>query len=64
MTRYHSLVIKDIPKNFEVDAYSLDNLIMAIRHKEKPVFGLQFHPESYLSTNGYLLFKKFLEIKC
>lgn len=62
-TRYHSLVIEHAPADFIIDAISLDNLIMAIRHKNKPIFGLQFHPESYLSLNGNLLLENFLKTK-
>ncbi len=59
-TRYHSLVIDRAPEDFIVDAYADDDTIMAIRHKEKPIFGLQFHPESYLSLNGKKLLEKFI----
>ncbi len=62
-TRYHSLVIEQAPADFIIDAISLDNLIMAIRHKNKPIFGLQFHPESYLSLSGNLLLENFLKTK-
>lgn len=63
-TRYHSLVIDD--KNFnhkelDITAYSLeDNEIMAIQHRKYPVFGLQFHPESILTTVGKEIIRKFL----
>jgi anthranilate synthase len=62
-TRYHSLVIEQAPADFIIDAVSIDNLIMAIRHKNKPIFGLQFHPESYLSLEGNLLLENFLKTK-
>jgi anthranilate synthase component 2 len=57
-TRYHSLVIDPptLPKDFEVDAWSTaadgSQEIMAIRHKSLPVYGLQFHPESFLTPAG------------
>ncbi len=61
-TRYHSLVLADIPEILEIHARSPDNQIMAIAHKTKLAFGVQFHPESFLSTQGLLIFKNFLEI--
>ena len=61
-TRYHSLVLTDLPDTLEIHAQSKDNQIMAIAHKSKPAFGVQFHPESFLSTQGLLIFKNFLEI--
>lgn len=59
-TRYHSLVIDRAPSEFLVDAFSDDDHIMAIRHQKKPLFGVQFHPESYLSQEGHLLLSNFL----
>ncbi len=61
-TRYHSLILTDIPDILDIHARSHDNQIMAIAHKTKPAFGVQFHPESFLSTQGLLIFKNFLEI--
>jgi anthranilate synthase/aminodeoxychorismate synthase-like glutamine amidotransferase len=62
-TRYHSLVLnrKTLPDCFEITAVSDDNEIMAIRHKELSVEGVQFHPESILTTHGKDLFKNFIE---
>jgi para-aminobenzoate synthetase component 2 len=62
-TRYHSLVLnrKTLPDCFEISAESDDNEIMGIRHKELPVEGVQFHPESILTPNGKDLFKNFIE---
>lgn len=59
-TRYHSLVIEQAPKNFVVNAYSDDDCIMAISHSSRPIFGVQFHPESYLSKEGHSLLNQFL----
>ncbi len=65
-TRYHSLVIDPptLPKDFEVDAWSTapdgTREIMAIRHKTLPVYGMQFHPESFLTPVGYDLLRTFL----
>ena len=59
-TRYHSLVIDQAPEHFIVDAYSDDDCIMAISHSSRPIFGMQFHPESYLSRDGNSLLNQFL----
>ena len=62
-TRYHSLVLnrKTLPDCFEISAESDDNEIMGIRHKDLPVEGVQFHPESILTPNGKDLLKNFIE---
>ena len=62
-TRYHSLVLnrKTLPDCFEITAESDDNEIMGIRHKELPVEGVQFHPESILTPSGKDLLKNFIE---
>jgi len=65
-TRYHSLVIDppSLPREFEVDAWSTapdgTREIMAIRHRTLPVYGLQFHPESFLTPVGHDLLRAFL----
>jgi len=53
-TRYHSLVLDpdQIPDDLEVTAHSDDGVIMGVRHKEWPLEGIQFHPESILTTKG------------
>ena len=63
-TRYHSLIIekKTLPNCFEITAHADEDEIMGIRHKELPVFGVQFHPESILTTHGKQLLKNFLEM--
>ena len=63
-TRYHSLIIEkeSCPDCLEITAYADDDEIMGIRHKELPVFGVQFHPESILTTHGKLLLNNFLEM--
>jgi anthranilate synthase/aminodeoxychorismate synthase-like glutamine amidotransferase len=60
--RYHSLQIRIAPKDFYVDAWTNDDIIMAISHKYKNIYGVQFHPESYLSKNGQLILENFLSI--
>jgi anthranilate synthase/aminodeoxychorismate synthase-like glutamine amidotransferase len=60
--RYHSLVVDDrsVPDCFEVSA-SGGGVVMAVRHRELPAEGVQFHPESVLTDDGKLLLKNFLE---
>jgi anthranilate synthase component 2 len=61
-TRYHSLVVNDrLPAMLEACAWSEDrNELMAIRHRELPIHGVQFHPESFLTEHGHALLKNFL----
>ncbi|MDP4152186.1 MAG: aminodeoxychorismate/anthranilate synthase component II [Bacillota bacterium] len=63
--RYHSLVIDPVtlPDCLAVTANSPDGCIMGIRHKEYPIFGIQFHPESVLTDNGIKIIKNFLEVR-
>jgi anthranilate synthase component 2 len=61
-TRYHSLVIekKSLPACLEVTAWTDDGEIMGVRHRELPVEGVQFHPESILTEKGHELLANFL----
>lgn len=61
--RYHSLVVEasSLPPELEATAWSQDGLIMALRHRERPVVGFQFHPESVLTPEGPTLVRNFLE---
>ncbi len=65
-TRYHSLVVseKGLPKELEISARTVDkdgkSVIMGLRHREFPVEGVQFHPESVLTTDGKQLIRNFL----
>jgi anthranilate synthase/aminodeoxychorismate synthase-like glutamine amidotransferase len=67
-TRYHSLVIATgtLPKEFEVTAWcdgpGGEREIMGIRHREMPLFGLQFHPESFLTDCGPEMLRRFIEL--
>ena len=63
-TRYHSLKIsnKYLPKEIEVLAENKEKCIMAIKVKNKKIYGLQFHPESIATLNGELFFKNFIKI--
>jgi anthranilate synthase/aminodeoxychorismate synthase-like glutamine amidotransferase len=62
--RYHSLVIErdSLPDELEVDAVSDDGVVMAISHRERPLFGVQFHPESYGTEGGGRLMENFLRL--
>jgi len=61
--RYHSLIGErsSLPESLRVTAWTSDQLIMAIQHKERPLFGLQFHPESVGTPDGDLLIRNFLD---
>lgn len=63
--RYHSLIVdrSTLPDCFEISSWTDMDEIMGVRHKEFPVEGVQFHPESILSITGMDLLKNFLEVK-
>jgi anthranilate synthase component 2 len=63
-TRYHSLIVseKNLPAELEVSARTADGTIMGLRHRNYPVEGVQFHPESVLTDDGKRLIRNFLEL--
>lgn len=61
--RYHSLEVVDLPSELEALAYTKDKVLMAMKHKDLPYFGVQFHPESYFSEYGLKIFENFLKFK-
>ena len=63
-TRYHSLIVKrdTLPDVLEITAETAEGEIMGLQHKTLPVHGVQFHPESILTTEGKRLLKNFLEL--
>ena len=63
-TRYHSLLIerKSLPSCLEVIAWTKENEIMGIKHKEFPLWGVQFHPESILTKSGKDILANFLKL--
>ena len=63
-TRYHSLIVDraTLPDVLEVTAWLEDGTIMGLRHREKPIEGVQFHPESIRSEHGHAMLKNFLEM--
>lgn len=63
-TRYHSLIVKreTFPDCLEITAETEEGEIMGLRHKDLPICGVQFHPESILTAEGKTLLKNFLEL--
>jgi anthranilate synthase/aminodeoxychorismate synthase-like glutamine amidotransferase len=63
-TRYHSLIIEreSIPACLEITAWTAEGEIMGVQHKEHPVHGVQFHPESILTVEGKKLLQNFLDL--
>ena len=60
-TRYHSLIVEEpLPDCLETQAFTKEGEIMAVRHKDHPTFGVQFHPESILTEGGKAMLKNFL----
>jgi anthranilate synthase/aminodeoxychorismate synthase-like glutamine amidotransferase len=59
--RYHSLAVTRVPDEFEISATAADEEVMAIRHRELPIDGVQFHPESVLTPLGTRIAQNFLE---
>jgi anthranilate synthase/aminodeoxychorismate synthase-like glutamine amidotransferase len=64
VTRYHSLVVKDeqLPGQLEVTARTADGVIMGLKHRRYPVYGVQFHPEAILTEYGRELLQNFQNI--
>lgn len=62
--RYHSLIVErdGFPDELEISAESPDGLVMGLRHRELPIEGVQFHPESILTEHGKKLLQNFLEL--
>ena len=61
-TRYHSLIVEEpLPDDLEVTAFTEEGEVMALRHKDRPVVGVQFHPESILTEYGPRILQNFLE---
>ncbi len=64
-TRYHSLIVEEstLPDTLLITAYADSGEIMAMRHKEHPVYGVQFHPESILTESGKRILQNFIEVR-
>ena len=63
-TRYHSLIVDraSLPAALSITAETADGIIMGVQHRERPVYGVQFHPESIASEGGHRLLKNFLAL--
>ena len=64
VVRYHSLVVEPetLPASLAPTAWTEDGVLMGLRHRERPVYGVQFHPESILSEQGHALLANFLRL--
>ncbi|MDH5561492.1 MAG: aminodeoxychorismate/anthranilate synthase component II [Deltaproteobacteria bacterium] len=62
--RYHSLILRKetLPDCLEITAWTKDNVIMGLRHKDYPIEGIQFHPESILTKDGKQILRRFLDL--
>jgi len=61
-TRYHSLIVEDIPESLITNATADDGSVMGFRHESLPIHGVQFHPESIATEHGHALLANFMEI--
>ncbi|MBB4097358.1 anthranilate synthase component II [Sphingomonas kyeonggiensis] len=61
-TRYHSLIVTDIPDDLAVNATADDAHVMGFRHRELPIHGVQFHPESIATEHGHAMLANFLKL--
>ncbi|MFD1788912.1 anthranilate synthase component II [Sphingomonas floccifaciens] len=61
-TRYHSLIVEDVPACLAVNATAPDGSVMAFRHTDLPIHSVQFHPESIATEHGHAMLANFLEI--
>ncbi len=61
-TRYHSLIVDDIPDSLVVNASSKDGSVMGFRHQSLPIHSVQFHPESIATEYGHEMLANFLRI--
>jgi len=63
-TRYHSLAVErsNLPEALEVTAWTADGQIMGLRHRERPIHGVQFHPESIATEHGHAMLANFLDL--
>ncbi|MBB4895523.1 para-aminobenzoate synthetase [Streptomyces olivoverticillatus] len=60
--RYHSLAVHRVPRELEAVAWTTDGIVMGLRHRELPQWGVQFHPESVRSTHGHAILRNFRDL--
>lgn len=60
--RYHSLIVRNLPSCLVATAFSEEGEVMALQHCDYPIYGVQFHPESFLTDEGYALIRNFLDV--
>ncbi len=58
--RYHSLIVADVPVCLVIDSKTEEGIVMSVSHSDYPVFGVQFHPESFLTHQGDIIIREFL----
>jgi len=62
-TRYHSLIVEEpLPAELEATAYTPEGELMGVRHRTRPIYGVQFHPESILTEHGHDILRNFLNV--
>lgn len=61
-TRYHSLIVEEVPEVLAVNATAPDGSVMGLRHRELPIHGVQFHPESIATEHGHALLANFVKL--
>lgn len=61
--RYHSLIVTDLPEELEVTAFTCEGELMGIRHRNYPIYGVQFHPESILTGSGKQILRNFMSLQ-
>ena len=62
VVRYHSLICVDLPDELETTAWTTDNLVMAFAHRDRPLWGVQFHPESIETRGGHSILTNFVQL--
>ncbi|MFI1401044.1 aminodeoxychorismate synthase component I [Streptomyces sp. NPDC020681] len=60
--RYHSLAVQEVPAELEVTAWAEDDVVMAVRHRQRPIWGVQFHPESICTEHGQRIMENFVDL--
>ena len=63
VARYHSLAadLDTIPDCLQITAHTVDGEVMAVRHRDRPIYGVQFHPESIMTPDGKQMLKNFIK---